>query len=56
MLAVVGQPNANLAAEQPRRATYKVEWVDIDDPDPSFHVHAGPDRTHGQRHGHPLRR
>ncbi len=36
MLAVVGQPNANLAAEQPQRATYRVEWVDIDDPDPSF--------------------
>jgi uncharacterized protein len=36
MLAVVGQPNADLAAEQPKRATYKVEWVDIDDPDPAF--------------------
>ncbi len=36
MLAVVGQPNVDLAAEQPRRATYKVEWVDIDDPNPSF--------------------
>ena len=36
MLAVAGQPNANLAAEQPHRATYSVEWVDIDDPDPSF--------------------
>lgn len=36
MLAVRGTPNANLAASQPRRATYRVEWVDIDDPAPSF--------------------
>jgi secreted PhoX family phosphatase len=36
MLAVKGQPNANLAAAQRRRATYEVEWVDIDDPDPEF--------------------
>jgi len=36
MLAVKGAPNANLAAEQPMRATYQVEWVDIDDPAPSF--------------------
>jgi uncharacterized protein len=36
MLAVKGQPNVDLAAEQPRRATYRVEWVDIDDPAPSF--------------------
>ena len=36
MLAVAGQPNADLAARQRRRATYKVEWVDIEDPDPSF--------------------
>jgi uncharacterized protein len=36
MLAVKGRPNIDLAAEQPRRATYDVEWVDIDDPDPSF--------------------
>jgi secreted PhoX family phosphatase len=36
MLAVKGQPNVDLAAEQPRRATYQVEWVDIDDPAPSF--------------------
>ncbi|HEX7746290.1 MAG TPA: alkaline phosphatase PhoX [Micromonosporaceae bacterium] len=32
MLRVKGQPNANLAAAQPLRATYEVEWVDIDDP------------------------
>lgn len=36
MLAVVGEPNADLAATQPRRATYQVAWVDIDDPDPTF--------------------
>jgi secreted PhoX family phosphatase len=36
MLAVKGQPNLDLAAHQPRRATYEVEWVDIDDPDPTF--------------------
>jgi uncharacterized protein len=36
MLAVVGQPNANLAAAQRRRATYKVAWVDIDQPDVVF--------------------
>jgi secreted PhoX family phosphatase len=36
MLAVKGVPNADLAASQPQRATYKVSWVDIDDPDPSF--------------------
>lgn len=36
MLAVRGRPNENLAAAQPRRATYRVQWVDIDDPAPSF--------------------
>ena len=36
MLAVVGQPNANLAAEQPLGASYRVTWVDIDDPAPTF--------------------
>ncbi len=36
MLAVRGQPNANLAASQRRRATYQVEWVDIEDPNPTF--------------------
>ncbi len=36
MLAVKGRPNIDLAANQPRRATYAVEWVDIDDPDPTF--------------------
>jgi hypothetical protein len=36
MLAVVDQPNADLAVTQRRRATYRVEWVDIDDPDPTF--------------------
>jgi secreted PhoX family phosphatase len=36
MLAVKGRPNLNLAAEQPHRATYDVQWVDIDDPAPEF--------------------
>jgi len=36
MLAVKGRPNADLAASQPAGATYQVEWVDIDDPTPSF--------------------
>jgi secreted PhoX family phosphatase len=36
MLAVAGIPNANLAARQRRRANYKVRWVDIEDPAPSF--------------------
>jgi secreted PhoX family phosphatase len=36
MLAVAGQPNADLAAAQPPGATYRVRWVDIDDPDPRF--------------------
>jgi secreted PhoX family phosphatase len=36
MLAVVGQPNVDLAAHQRRRATYAVEWVDIADPAPTF--------------------
>jgi hypothetical protein len=36
MLAVKGQPLANLAASQPAGASYRVQWVDIDDPAPSF--------------------
>ena len=36
MLAVKGVPHAELAAGQPLRATYQVEWVDIDDPAPTF--------------------
>ena len=36
MLVVTGQPNAHLEARQQQRATYDVEWVDIDDPDPTF--------------------
>ena len=36
MLAVRGQPNANLAASQRKRATYQVEWVDIAVPNPTF--------------------
>ena len=36
MLSVCGVPNAELAASQRQRATYQVEWVDIDDPEPTF--------------------
>jgi hypothetical protein len=36
MLAVRGNPNAHLEATQDQRATYRVEWVDIEDPDPTF--------------------
>lgn len=36
MLAVEGHPNIDLAAAQPRGAKYKVTWVDIDDPAPTF--------------------
>ena len=36
MLAVKGRPNLNLAADQPAGARYRVEWVDIDDPAPTF--------------------
>ena len=40
MLRVKGQPEAHLEAEQTIGATYAVEWVDIDDPDPDVPVHA----------------
>lgn len=36
MLKIKGQPNAHLEASQRKGATYKVEWVDIDDPDPTY--------------------
>jgi uncharacterized protein len=36
MLAVKGVPQADLAVAQPEGATYRVEWVDIDDPAPAF--------------------
>jgi hypothetical protein len=36
MLAVVGRPQADLAAWQPAGTSYDVTWVDIDDPSPSF--------------------
>jgi secreted PhoX family phosphatase len=36
MLAVVGSPRKNLAKAQPENASWKVTWVDIDDPDPAF--------------------
>jgi uncharacterized protein len=36
MLKVRGVSQADLAAAQPEGATYRVEWVDIDDPAPRF--------------------
>jgi secreted PhoX family phosphatase len=36
MLAVKGERNAHLEARQPHRATYRVKWVDVEDPDPTF--------------------
>jgi uncharacterized protein len=36
MLVVAGRPRADLSLALPHRATYRVEWVDIDDPDPTF--------------------
>ncbi|MGH3662342.1 MAG: alkaline phosphatase PhoX [Micromonosporaceae bacterium] len=36
MLAVKAEPNAHLEASQRPGASRRVEWVDIDDPDPSF--------------------
>lgn len=36
MLAVKGQPEVHLEAHQVKGANYTVEWVDIDDPDPTF--------------------
>jgi len=38
MLAVEGRPNIHLEARQPKRATYGVTWVDIEDPDPDMPV------------------
>jgi secreted PhoX family phosphatase len=36
MLKIKHRNNFDLAASQPKHARYKVEWVDIDDPAPSF--------------------
>jgi len=36
MLAVRGVPNAELHLGQPDGVSYRVVWVDIDDPDPTF--------------------
>ncbi|HEV8489248.1 MAG TPA: alkaline phosphatase PhoX [Candidatus Limnocylindrales bacterium] len=36
MLRVVGTPNAHLEAGQTAGATYPVDWVPIDDPNPTF--------------------
>ena len=41
MLAVRGLPNADLAASQRQRVVYDVEWVDIEDPAPSFPYQQG---------------
>jgi secreted PhoX family phosphatase len=41
MLAVRGMPNAELAAQQRAGARYRVRWVDIDDPAPSFPYEPG---------------
>ena len=45
MLAVRGMPNADLAASQRQRVVYDVEWVDIDDPAPSFPYEPGKPAT-----------
>jgi uncharacterized protein len=36
MLAVKGQPHAHLEARQGKRPPYKVDWIDIPDPDPDM--------------------
>ncbi|MEU7532046.1 alkaline phosphatase PhoX [Saccharothrix sp. NPDC042600] len=36
MLKVKGIPNAHLEAAQPQGTSYQTEWVDIDDPAPTF--------------------
>jgi secreted PhoX family phosphatase len=36
MLRVVGRPKAHLEAQQTNGATYPVDWVDIDDSNPTF--------------------
>ena len=41
MLAVRGKPNKHLEGHQDRGATYPVEWVDIDEPDPVFRYTPG---------------
>ncbi len=41
MLAVRGTPNAELAAQQTAGTRYRVRWVDIDDPAPSFPYEPG---------------
>ena len=44
MLAVRGVPNAELHLGQPDGVSYRVVWVDIDDPDPTF----APDTTNNE--------
>ena len=56
MLAVQGQPGAELAASQPVGSRYRVTWVDIDDPAPTFPLHAGPAGADHQRPGAAPRR
>jgi len=48
MLAVRGERNADLAVTQPQRATYQVEWVDIEDPAPTFPPGSPPPTTNEQ--------
>ena len=50
MLAIKGKPRAHLEARQPRRATYQVRWVDIDDPDfrGSYDAESGEGTTNDQ--------
>ena len=36
MLAVRGEPNADLSVGQPMGVRYRVSWIDIDEPDPDF--------------------
>ena len=50
MLAVKGRPNVDLAASPAAPgATYRVEWVDIDDPAPTFPYTPGPAGADHQR-------
>ena len=49
-------PTPTWRRSQPRGATYRVEWVDIDDPDPTFPYTPGRDRADHQQRRHQLRR
>ena len=47
---VVGVTNAHLEAAQTNGATYDVDWVDIDDPNPTFPFTPGRDGADRERH------